>query len=767
MGIDTVPDPLSAECLEPDGLYTLVELGTALEKPSGELLTSTKLLEVVESQDIARSPLMMRPSACQLSCWGTGDAARQVCTDKGQDSGVSFAVVFNNACSVGKRGYCCEARDLRWSAKPLRLRGLRADSEKIYWKFLRKLEDWTWLSNEQKVMFYKLHPPWKREGGQRYCMLNPEDFTSCEDPMNLYFSIKMAAKLRGPAPERLLPRFAGGIAGILFRRAVHILGTGQLGLFESQDVPSVQLNNGVSMPVLAFAAEVWDAKTCLNATAEALAAGFRFAQSQAVRNSGLPRAELFIAGTVNDPKCSDYASCYKETRAGAEKQFQLLDEKVLDMLMLDYPAESCRGIKGQWQVSNFNLTQLQCATSWEFVTMEPEVPAVSFGFVLAMPENQMRFAVGHGHDPVLAEDAYSPLAKGKLLGMLVLENAQCLAKSACDFSGMLQAKLNRRSICSDLEIFDFTLTDEATWEDFVGLVSLAVFFNAYVHVTLSRRIFAVAPVYPKGPEATGVSTGAATSWTLILEQFMRNMFVHVGCPILSSPLLMAMPAAQVAPLVDEQDFFINNAVAPLWEMAKKALGPLFRGVPRLELLKVSGSDYAGDGDSGFLVLRPVTTFLQINQEVFRVSADVLKTVMRAVRQDPAQGGAANSTSDDRPPAKNQAKLALPVVNGAEAGIDVAGTYTAAAWQRLARAFSALLKKGTLALSTSIDKSLDLLAKALAACSILQLRPYLVMVALKDIKAPDMIGQSTIFVYGLSSVLSFAVIPKRNYLGTYG
>jgi len=122
-----------------------------------------------------------------------------------------------------------------------------------------------------------------------------------------------------------------------------------------------------------------------------------------------------------------------------------------------------------------------------------------------------------------------------------------------------------------------------------------------------------------------------------------------------------------------------------------------------------------------------------------------------------------------------AKLALPVVNGAEAGIDVAGTYTAAAWQRLARAFSGLLKKGTndvslpfvksmaaedakvqdaaknipsktlalvhtilgkgtLALSTSIDKSLDLLAKAL-----------------------DMIGQSIIFVYGLSSVLSFAVL----------
>ena len=106
---------------------------------------------------------------------------------------------------------------------------------------------------------------------------------------------------------------------------------------------------------------------------------------------------------TSEERGSDYASCYKETRAGAEKQFQLLDvpqlrivdandqvgnvsakesmaqaasdhkcedshfaglvslqcscnvaakEKVLDMLMLDYPAESCRGIKGQWQASS-------------------------------------------------------------------------------------------------------------------------------------------------------------------------------------------------------------------------------------------------------------------------------------------------------------------------------------------------------------------------------------------------------------------------------
>ena len=53
-----------------------------------------------------------------------------------------------------------------------------------------------------------------------------------------------------------------------------------------------------------------------------------------------------------------------------------------------HPSASCEPEAAQ--VSNFNLTQIQCATSWEFVTMEPEVPAVSFGLVLALQEFSFR-----------------------------------------------------------------------------------------------------------------------------------------------------------------------------------------------------------------------------------------------------------------------------------------------------------------------------------------------------------------------------------------
>ena len=55
-------------------------------------------------------------------------------------------------------------------------------------------------------------------------------------------------------------------------------------------------------------------------------------------------------GTVNDPKCSGMNDCYLQTKQGAEKQFALLGQKQLDMLMLDYPAdENCDSIRGQWK----------------------------------------------------------------------------------------------------------------------------------------------------------------------------------------------------------------------------------------------------------------------------------------------------------------------------------------------------------------------------------------------------------------------------------
>ncbi|CAJ1372299.1 unnamed protein product [Effrenium voratum] len=271
--------------------------------------------------------------------------------------------------------------------------------------------------------------------------------------------------------------------------------------------------------------------------------------------------------------------------------------------------------------------------------------------------------------------------------------------------------------------------------------------------------------------ATGVSTGAATSWTLILEQFMRNFFVHVGCPILSSPMLMAMLVRWSMNKILLTDFFIDNVVGPLWEMAKKTLGPL-----------------------------------AVLPQTLGVSLDVVKAVLRAVKG--ALGG--NSTQDTRESwleaarafhataaadllygffsvtfgvmwravataACTAARLALPVINGAEAGIDAGLQSFAKTWEGLARRASQGLKRGLqdetakrVAQMAAEDrqvaeasrgipsKTLALVHKMLGKGSV-----ALASGADKSLsvfeKLLDMIGQSTIFVYGISSALSFLVL----------
>jgi diketogulonate reductase-like aldo/keto reductase len=256
-------------------------------------------------------------------------------------------------------------------------------------------------------------------------------------------------------------------------------------------VPTVKLNNAVEMPVAAFAAQLWDDDTCKTATAAALQAGFRFvwssaligqscqaAQGAAITASGLPRSELFMAGTVNTQGCGDMDSCKSQTATDAEGQFTALGVTQLDMLMLDYPAGSCDGIKGQWAafeailaakrvrtiaVSNFSPDQIKCITA----NASSTAPSV----------NQMSYSVGNG-GTVVADDgklgvvvqAYSPLGGGS-----VVSNQACVDigkqhnKSAAQVGlrWIYQTKAtfatqstNPAHLTEDIDIFDnFELSD--------------------------------------------------------------------------------------------------------------------------------------------------------------------------------------------------------------------------------------------------------------------------------------------------------------------
>lgn len=258
-------------------------------------------------------------------------------------------------------------------------------------------------------------------------------------------------------------------------------------------VPDVILNNGVRMPSMAFAAQVWHPDTCLNATTEALEAGFRFvwssmlvgadcqrAQGQAMSSSGLSRHDLFIAGTVNTQDCIDHDNCYEHTRQGAEQQFEVLGVHTLDMLMLDYPSTGgCDSIAGQWAaleelykanktrsiaVSNFDSDQLHCIIGEKHMT----VPSA----------NQLKVSIGHWSPSAVSENeaygiavqSYSPLGTGALV-----HDELCTKIGAAHKKTAVQVALkwvqqhcvsvatqstNPQHLRDDLDIFDFDLTDE-------------------------------------------------------------------------------------------------------------------------------------------------------------------------------------------------------------------------------------------------------------------------------------------------------------------
>jgi len=249
---------------------------------------------------------------------------------------------------------------------------------------------------------------------------------------------------------------------------------------------SVQLNNGVDMPIMAFAAQTWSDDVCKSATSDALTAGFRFiwssaligttcqqAQGEAINAFG-NQTELFIAGTVNTESCSGYDDCFQKTLKDGEEQFTILNRDKLDMLMLDYPARSCDGIEGQWAalgdsqffgrvrslaVSNFDSDQLAC-----------------LGGLIVPVVNQLHFSIGSS---VPLEDnakrgiivqSYSPLNSGQLIrdeDCASIGSAHGKSAAQVAFRYILQSNAtiatqstSLKHLQDDLAIFDFILTDD-------------------------------------------------------------------------------------------------------------------------------------------------------------------------------------------------------------------------------------------------------------------------------------------------------------------
>lgn len=109
---------------------------------------------------------------------------------------------------------------------------------------------------------------------------------------------------------------------------------------------TLALNNGIQMPLVGFG--TWDVRgeTGKAAILTALELGYRLLDTaqmydneeivgQAVRESGLPREEIFITTKLYRPSAS-----YQKARAGIERSLQALQTDHIDLLLIHEPYEN-------------------------------------------------------------------------------------------------------------------------------------------------------------------------------------------------------------------------------------------------------------------------------------------------------------------------------------------------------------------------------------------------------------------------------------------
>ena len=263
---------------------------------------------------------------------------------------------------------------------------------------------------------------------------------------------------------------------------------------------SVLLEDKYEFPLVSFGLQIYDDATAYKLTMTALEVGYRnfFASvlarnqkgfAKAVRDSGIPRDQLFICGSVVSNRARGYDAARIATTQGWQANmnaFAAGNIDYLDQIMLDYPGPDVASIRGQWKafedmrneqlvrtlsVSNFDGPQLDA------ILLDPAQQHTYRPVV-----NQLPYSVAY-HPSVLRANqqrnilvqAWAPLG-GSLGGRFNARIRQACADIGATKKGTKSAyqvalrwvlqqgvavctqTTKREHFVEDLNIFDFTLT---------------------------------------------------------------------------------------------------------------------------------------------------------------------------------------------------------------------------------------------------------------------------------------------------------------------
>lgn len=242
---------------------------------------------------------------------------------------------------------------------------------------------------------------------------------------------------------------------------------------------SIQLNNGIRMPVLGLG--VWKTKSgkeCRDAVNWALEAGYRHIDTAkiygneqdvgaAIKESGIPRDQIFVTTKL-------WNSDQKEPRRNLELSLKSLGLESIDLYLIHFPISGTR--KQAWKelekfydeglvksigVSNYTISHLE-----ELLPQAEIIPAVNqveFHPFL----NQKELAAKCKENGIILE-AYSPLAHGRKINDPKLISiaqkigktpAQVLIRWAIDKGFVVIPKsVKKERLVENSQVFDFSLS---------------------------------------------------------------------------------------------------------------------------------------------------------------------------------------------------------------------------------------------------------------------------------------------------------------------
>jgi 2,5-diketo-D-gluconate reductase A len=248
-------------------------------------------------------------------------------------------------------------------------------------------------------------------------------------------------------------------------------------------VPTITLNNGVEIPQLGFGVFQIPPEDTREATATALEVGYRHIDTaemygneegvgQAVRDSGIPRDQLFVTSKLNNG-----FHAREDALAAFDQTLATLDIDYLDLFLIHWPLPGVGDFVETWKametmyeggkvraigVSNFqqhHLNRLLAET-----TVIPAVNQIEIHPYLT--QDALR-AFDAEHE--IATEAWSPIAQGKVLSDPVIERiarrveqtpAQVVLRWHIQRGDIVFPKsVTRERVEANFALFDFELDD--------------------------------------------------------------------------------------------------------------------------------------------------------------------------------------------------------------------------------------------------------------------------------------------------------------------